>query len=61
MIGWGSEPDFISRGCSGWRLSYLLICGELDAKTHRKKQGRCGKVLSDMILLRFQKEEILFG
>ncbi|AFZ90890.1 hypothetical protein B938_09350 [Bacillus velezensis AS43.3] len=64
MIGWGSEPDFISRGCSGWQLSYLLICGEPMQKLIGKKQGRCGKVLSDMILFfvyAFKKEEILFG
>ncbi|AKL76430.1 hypothetical protein ABH13_1846 [Bacillus velezensis] len=56
----GSEPDFISRQCSGWRLSYLLICGEPMQKFVGKKQGRCGKVLPDMVFLFLSLKMISF-
>ena len=56
MIGWGSEPDFILQGCSGWRLSSLLICGEPMRKNRRSITRH------DFIFVyAFKKEEILFG
>ncbi|AGZ56562.1 hypothetical protein BACIH_1834 [Bacillus amyloliquefaciens] len=64
MIGWGSEPDFILRGCSGWRLSYLLICGEPMRKNRRKNAGKMRQSITrpDFIFVyAFKKEEILFG
>ncbi|AWD87697.1 hypothetical protein DDT10_09300 [Bacillus amyloliquefaciens] len=56
----GFRAGFYFAGCSGWRLSYLLICGEPMRKLVGKKQGRCGKVLPDMVFLFLSLKMISF-
>ncbi|UMR28085.1 MFS transporter [Bacillus amyloliquefaciens] len=36
----GFRAGFYFAGCSGWRLSYLLICGEPMRKNRRKSAGK---------------------
>ncbi len=66
MIGWGSEPDFISRQVLGLAAVILaqLICGEPMRKNRRKSAGKMRQSITRHgfnFVYAFKKEEILFG